>query len=147
MEEIIDLTECPPSPEIIVIDSSDDGDNGVLIVSVNAEQVTKKSSKRKKKPRSKNASHTPPDHGSDLFFVDLIPVLLPTPQEPVIHEGGAPESAQEEPTKLLLPAHVSVVGFGTGGVPVEILPPPGPEEDRSYVEYLDYDDSEVRLPR
>ncbi|KAJ4478058.1 hypothetical protein J3R30DRAFT_2853253 [Lentinula aciculospora] len=75
-----------------------------------------------KRPRSE----TPIDD-SKLFLVDLEPsdALRPT-------IFNTPQKSQSDEGKLLLPAHVSVLG----SVPVEIIAPASEEQD--YVEYLDY---------
>jgi hypothetical protein len=79
----------------------------------------------------------PPDVGSDLFFIDVIPAQLPTsPQHPTPVE-------REEGAKLLLPAHVSILeGEGGKGTLVKIQMPAEPEGG-DYIEYLDYDDLKV----
>ncbi|KAJ3875767.1 hypothetical protein F5051DRAFT_413459 [Lentinula edodes] len=118
--EIIDLTlPSSQSPHASFADED---------VQIIPQPKKRKSSRSKdnKKSTKKLRSETPIDN-SKLFIVDLDPseALRPTistiPQEHESNEG-----------KLLLPAHVSVLG----SVPVEIIAPAS--EDQDYVEYLDY---------
>ncbi|KAF9075833.1 hypothetical protein BDP27DRAFT_960043 [Rhodocollybia butyracea] len=81
------------------------------------------SQKDSSKPRKKSKSKSPKPE--NLFFVDveIQPDSRPSPLKPEFNDSTG---------KLLLPAHVSVLG----SVPVEIIAPAS--EDQDYVEYLDY---------
>lgn len=82
----------------------------------------------------------------DLFFMDLTPAPLPPAigNIPLPTFGvTAPPSKSANEQKLLLPAHVSVLG----STPVEILPPTESDEegDTDYIKYLDYDGDNRRV--
>ena len=70
----------------------------------------------------------------DFFFFDLNPTPIPS-----ISETLAPEAKEEIGGKLLLPAHITVLG----STPVEIIAPPSDSEDEDFIKYLDYDDAKV----
>jgi len=70
----------------------------------------------------------------EFFFFDLNPTSIPS-----ISETLAPESKEEIGGKLLLPAHITVLG----STPVEIIAPPSDSEDEDFIKYLDYDDAKV----
>lgn len=81
----------------------------------------------------------------DLFFIDTTPTILPPALLPV-RPMNEPSSGREPPSKtssskLLLPAHVAVIG----DLPVEIMSAPemGVDGDEDYIDYLDYDDRKV----
>lgn len=76
---------------------------------------------------------------SNLFFEDVTPAPLPStttnlPQS--VFDIQVSSSQNSEEAKLLLPAHVSILG----STPVEILPPEelAEEGDTDYIKYLDY---------
>lgn len=81
----------------------------------------------------------------DLFFMDLTPAPLPPAIgniPPPTFDVIAPPSKDADEQKLLLPAHVSVLG----PTPVEILPPTESDEgDTDYIKYLDYDGDNRRV--
>jgi protein AIR1/2 len=86
---------------------------------------------------------SPSDHPNvdGLYIEDITPALLPPnitiPPPPTIYSEQNLSSDNSEQTKLLLPAHVSVLG----STPVEILPAgdSGEDEDKEYIKYLDYE--------
>ncbi|KAF9451703.1 hypothetical protein P691DRAFT_662602 [Macrolepiota fuliginosa MF-IS2] len=78
-------------------------------------------------------------NSSDLFFEDVTPAPLPSAignLPPPTYTITASSSKDADEAKLLLPAHVSVLG----STPVEILPPTESDEegDTDYIKYLDY---------
>jgi protein AIR1/2 len=86
------------------------------------------SQKDSSKPRNKSKSKSPTLE--NLFFVDveIQPDSRPSPLKQEFNDSAG---------KLLLPAHVSILG----SVPVEIIAPAS--EDQDYVEYLDYGGPDV----
>lgn len=79
------------------------------------------------------------DLNEDLYFEDTTPAPLPSAINlpPPPYDTVDPPSQNSIGTKLLLPAHVSVLG----STPVEILPPTDEDEDEDdadYIKYLDY---------
>jgi protein AIR1/2 len=148
--EIIDLTECTPSPEVVVIEISDGDGDALAATTVPQEPVTRSPRKRWRKSkltargtRAEELPVTPPDDGSTLFFIDVHPTSFPVPAEPVVDANGTSDSHDGS---LLLPPHASLASSKQGEDPVEILLPPQPEENGDYIEYLDYDDSKVSFP-
>lgn len=123
--EIIDLTlPSSQSPHASFVDED---------IQIIPQPKKRKSSRSKdnKKSTKKLRSETPIDN-SKLFIVDLDPseALRPT-------ISTIPQKHESNEGKLLLPAHVSVLG----SVPVEIIAPAS--EDQDYVEYLDYGGPDV----
>jgi len=77
------------------------------------------------------------DFNEDFYFKDTTPAPLPSAINlpPPPYETTDPPSQNSIGMKLLLPAHVSVLG----STPVEILPPTDEDEDDAdYIKYLDY---------
>ncbi|KAF9009090.1 hypothetical protein BDQ17DRAFT_1275502 [Cyathus striatus] len=75
------------------------------------------------------------DAVADIFFVDIQPATLPLASSLT----PMPHSEEDSHAKLLLPAHVSVLG----STPIEILPssiPDVDEESEDFIKYLDYED-------
>lgn len=73
-----------------------------------------------------------------LYIEDINPAPLPSNiviPSPPIHNNQSLSDDNSEQTKLLLPAHVSVLG----STPVEILPDESDEDDKDYIKYLDYE--------
>jgi len=76
----------------------------------------------------------------NLFFIDLAPVAVPSTLLPKTEK--APEETPETAAKLLVPAHVTVLG----STPVEIIPQDlSDSEDDDFIDYLDYEDSKVPI--
>jgi protein AIR1/2 len=103
---------------------------------------TSSSKKQKHKENALSFGHIATGNANpgDLFFEDITPGPLPS------NIGNLPPPAfgitdlpsqNTDDTKLLLPAHVSVLG----STPVEILPPTESDEEgeTDYIKYLDYD--------
>ncbi|XP_006460080.1 hypothetical protein AGABI2DRAFT_117040 [Agaricus bisporus var. bisporus H97] len=74
-----------------------------------------------------------------LYIEDINPAPLPSniviPPPPIHNNNQSLSDDNSEQTKLLLPAHVSVLG----STPVEILPDESDEDDKDYIKYLDYE--------
>lgn len=72
----------------------------------------------------------------ELFVLDATPAVLPAAARYIA------ATTVEEPSELILPAHVSVFGE----TPAPILPTePLDSDEEDYIEYLDYDNRKVRL--
>lgn len=71
----------------------------------------------------------------ELFVLDATPAVLPAAAR------YTAATTVEEPSELILPAHVSV--FGETPAPIPTEPLDSDEED--YIEYLDYDNRKVRF--
>lgn len=75
----------------------------------------------------------------ELFIIDLTPMPIPSL---VVSATNAADSTAETTAKLLVPAHVTVLG----STPVEIIKPlDESEKDEDFINYLDYDDSKVSI--
>ncbi|EPQ59218.1 hypothetical protein GLOTRDRAFT_136148 [Gloeophyllum trabeum ATCC 11539] len=157
--EVIDLTA--PSSPILVDEDSDGGPPSSSKPQPDATKDQKRKRKKKKRPvvdsapeegevtsaPDNKAVSVAGDEGPPLFFVDLAPAPLSSASEPAPKVGESSKSAaleaasaQNEPAKLLLPDHVSVLSQGVG-VPVEVITRPDEDsDDEAYIEYLDYDD-------
>lgn len=90
--------------------------------------------------------------GKDLFFVDLAPAPIPAMRLPIqvvnidvpsgIANANPIDDAIEDKPKLLVPAHVTVLG----STPVEIIQPLSDGEvDEDFIDYLDFDDTKVSV--
>ncbi|KAI9508673.1 hypothetical protein F5148DRAFT_1013344 [Russula earlei] len=121
-------------------------------------ESTRKKRRRSKKSKDKDQDAAPSSRedtqhhalatldDEKLFFVDTSSALVPAC---VAFEAGGDAMTAEptahpsvtDKTRLLLPAHVSVLDPGGDGydLPVQIVQPPDSDSD-SYIEYLDYDD-------
>lgn len=84
----------------------------------------------------------------DLFFVDLAPAPLPATRLSLqtvvvdVPNGVANVEGDGDAPKLLVPAHVTVLG----STPVEIIQSLSDGEvDEDFIDYLDFDDTKVRL--
>ena len=76
----------------------------------------------------------------ELFVVDLTP--MPIPSLVIAPTRAADATTGETTAKLLVPAHVTVLG----STPVEIIQPLAEsEKDEDFINYLDYDDSKVSI--
>lgn len=79
----------------------------------------------------------PKPEEQDLFYVDVTPVPVPSVRQTAAEK---PNESAETSGKLLVPAHVTVLG----STPVEIISQPSADsEDEDFINYLDYDDSKV----
>ncbi|KAJ3788413.1 hypothetical protein GGU11DRAFT_753523 [Lentinula aff. detonsa] len=124
--EIIDLTLTSSQSSDALSD-----DSGVQIIPQLKKRKSSNRSRDNKDSTKKHRSETPLDD-SKLFLVDSNPsdALRPTTL------STASEKSESHEGRLLLPAHVSVIG----SVPIEIIAPAS--EDQDYVEYLDFGDPE-----
>lgn len=151
--EIIDLTlDNSDEPQIINVDS--DAEPGEIQEPKAADN--KKSRRKKKKKKSIVANdgmevdaqddrgEGPSQHkqderddsdAQDLFFVDLTPAVLPSASQHIMNP--AKDSQDEQPQKLLLPAHIQVFG----STPVELVEPTQDEQGEDFIDYLDFDSS------
>ncbi|KAF8974755.1 hypothetical protein BDZ97DRAFT_1775256 [Flammula alnicola] len=106
---------------------------------------------KRKRKKSSMEGHTenPTRHGrkddekpenvgsQDIFFVDLAPAPIPS-LRPTTAQVPNTSNGSEASGKLLVPAHVTVLG----STPVEIIHPlTEDEEDEDFIKYLDYEDS------
>ena len=103
---------------------------------------TSASRRSRSRSRDRRRAAVTPDDGTEVFFVDV----APTPVTTDVAQQYADARASRHPhqsSKLLLPAHVSVLdsGANAGKVPIKMITPSESVED--YIEYLDYDDFKV----
>ncbi|KAF5363675.1 hypothetical protein D9756_000646 [Leucocoprinus leucothites] len=100
------------------------------------------SKKQKYKEDTSSSQHDATGNANprDLFFEDIAPAPLPPNigniPPPPSYGNSDPPTQKNDDMKLLLPAHVSVLG----STPVEILPPTESDEEgeTDYIKYLDY---------
>jgi len=130
-EEEADSSQDPPQAKW-------EHENGSLTPEIDASSPVPQdriSSLKKHKHREDLVSST--DFNEDLYFEDTTPAPLPSAINlpPPPYNAADPPSQNSINVKLLLPAHVSVLG----STPVEILPPADEDEDDAdYIKYLDY---------
>ncbi|KJA24656.1 hypothetical protein HYPSUDRAFT_482111 [Hypholoma sublateritium FD-334 SS-4] len=93
----------------------------------------------REKAKEQKAEDGELDEG-ELFIIDLTPMPIPSLVASAVNAADA--TAEEITAKLLVPAHVTVLG----STPVEIIKPlDESEKDEDFINYLDYDDSKHML--